>query len=137
MNLRYLSAVQVRQLAGAVADLVGGRPEAVEHREEEVVQGGLAVVLEVPSPLDRPAPLAGQKDRQVVVVVADSCTPGTRCYGELGGRRDDCDAPLAVNKTESNPASPASRAAETRSGRETVPNSGPTRMAARFSLPPS
>ena len=34
-------------------------------------------------------------------------------------------------------ASPASRAAATRSGRETVPNSGPMKMAARFSAPPS
>ena len=32
-------------------------------------------------------------------------------------------------------ASPASRAAATRSGRETVPNSGPMKMAARFSAP--
>ena len=35
----------------------------------------------------------------------------------------------------SKPASPASLAAETRFGRETVPNSGPMKMAARFSVP--
>ncbi len=34
-------------------------------------------------------------------------------------------------------ASPASRAAATRSARCTVPNSGPMKMAARFSVPPS
>src|SRR5688572_12010564 len=37
----------------------------------------------------------------------------------------------------SKPASPASRAASTRSGRVTVPNSGPMKMPARFSASPS
>src|SRR5262249_48961341 len=64
-----LVSTQLRQLARAVAALVGLDAHAVEHAQPQVVQRRVAAILEVPARLDAAA-LAQQQDRQVVVVVA-------------------------------------------------------------------
>ena len=55
---------------GAIAELRGRDSGPLEHREVQIIQGRLLGIDEVPAALDRAAALAGEEDRQVVVVVA-------------------------------------------------------------------